>query len=61
MSIIPFNGEAKEWNYWSIKFLARATLCQYREIYTGKITVPKESDILDPTKQKDELKARKMN
>ena len=39
-----FSGKVEDWNLWSIKFIARATICGYKGVYMGTITVPPEAD-----------------
>ena len=51
-SLIAFSGKQDDWKLWSIKFVARASLCGYKTIFLGIETAPKDSDALDPTKSR---------
>lgn len=58
ISIITFSGENKDWNVWSMRFLARATLGGYIGVMKGAITVVPDSYV---TTDAEELKYRELN
>lgn len=51
----------EDWATWSIKFLARESLCGYRDIYNGNAVIPDEHDTLDPVDDKSKIQMRKKN
>ena len=55
IKVIVFSGKVKDWSMWEEKFLARSKKKGYKEILTGKLTVPIESD----QETEEEGKARK--
>ena len=59
ITIIPFDGSTKQWKIWSMKFLAQARRKGYKDILTGKETVPNDNA---PTPLSDaDDKLRKLN
>ena len=55
IKVIVFSGKVKDWSMWEEKFLARSKKKGYKEILTGKLTVPIKSD----QEMEEEGKARK--
>jgi hypothetical protein len=40
--VISFSGKKSDWRVWSHKFLARANCLGYKDLFEGKVKVPKE-------------------
>ena len=59
--IIPFNGKKSDWRIWSRRFLAAAGKKKYKNVLLGIEAVPADSEVLDESKDKEKLKARKAN
>ena len=47
--VITFSGLEDEYEYWAMKFLAKAKKKKYKDILLGKVAVPKDSDVFDET------------
>ena len=63
IKVIPFSGKSVDWPVWSEKFLARARRKGYKNILTGKVKVPSDSedfsnDSAAVRKQKEELREK---
>ena len=64
IKVIEFSGKKKDWDFWEEKFIARASRRGYKEVLTCKPTeIPKDSEVLDPTKaaDKEKIKKKKLN
>jgi gag-polypeptide of LTR copia-type/Zinc knuckle len=59
--IISFSGKQDDWRMWSRRFLAFADARGFYDALTTDICVPKDSELLDPIKDKDKYTARKQN
>ena len=51
IALVPFSGKQEDWTFWSIKFLARSTICGYRGVLIGGIAVPAESEDLSSARK----------
>lgn len=57
--ILTFDGQDKNWNMWSKKFLARASYQGYKEVLVSdSIVVPSASEILSDAKDSDKQKLK---
>jgi len=58
-----FNGEPEEWSYWEEKFLARASKKGFKDVLTGIVKAPDDSEMLNLTTEegKEKSKAQKLN
>ena len=60
IQVIVFSGEPEEWNYWEEKFLVRASKKGFKDVLTGIIQAPDDSETLDLStaagKEKNEVK-----
>ena len=59
--IIPFSGKKSDWRIWSRRFLAAAGKKKYKDVLLGIEASPAVSEVLDESKDKDKLKAKKAN
>jgi len=63
LKVIVFSGKQEDWKFWEVKFLARARRKGFRELLLGKLTIPKDSDVLDATvpAEKKQIEIREAN
>ena len=63
IKISEFTGKKADWPVWSEKFLARARRKGYKDVLTGKVKIPSDSESIDETTDdgKAKKKARLMN
>ncbi len=61
--VIVFNGEPEEWSYWEEKFLVRASKKGFKDVLTGIVEAPDDSETLNLTtaEGKEKNEAKKQN
>ena len=59
--VILFSGKKAEWETWSEKFQAKAMRRGYQDLLTGKMAIPKSTEVLDEKKEPEKVKARELN
>jgi hypothetical protein len=47
IKVIPFNGKSEEWPTWSEKFLAKARRYGFKDLFLGKVKVPRTDEDYD--------------
>jgi gag-polypeptide of LTR copia-type/Zinc knuckle len=45
--VIPFCGKADEWPIWNEKFMAKAKRYGFKDVLTGKLSIPKADEAID--------------
>jgi hypothetical protein len=45
--VIPFCRKGDEWPIWCEKFLAKTKRCGFKDLFLGKLYIPKEDDKFD--------------
>jgi hypothetical protein len=61
--VIPFCGKADEWPIWNEKFMAKAKRYGFKDVLTGKLSIPKADEEFDKDSDlgKKMLNAIKLN
>jgi hypothetical protein len=56
LKVITFSGKKRDWDAWEEKFLVKAKRKGNKELLQGKLTVPSDSEVLDPDDDEDQAK-----
>ena len=61
--VISFDGKHEDWPVWEEKFLAKAQRRGFKDVYLGRVTIPKDSDSIDVStaEGKAKLELKKLN